>query len=203
MSQVITIDDLTAYSPTAIDSGRGQLVVDAMNQWVETRTNRVWGTSVTVTERYDWGKTLWLRHQDVTAITSIKVGWPNQTQTTLDPTGYFFNNFGRVTLLMQALGNLGGANTVGSPFYNDYLEVIYTYGNASVPDDLKMAVLAIAANFYNWAQNGQRDVSAVSVGSYSVQYASKRQTSSGTAEPATNTADANWSIIDSYRQRRA
>lgn len=196
MSQVITLDDLQTYIPTTLDDGRAQVIVDSVNTWVQTRTNRCFGESTTVAERYDWGKTLWLRHQDVTAVTSIKVGYPGQVQTTLDPTGYFFNRYGRVTLFWQR-----AASYNRSSYYNDYVEVTYTYGVLAVPDDLKMAVLGIAASFYNWVVNGNRDVSAVSVGSYQIQYTNKKP-AGGPADPATSTGDLNFSVIESYKQRK-
>lgn len=200
MSQVITLDDLTAYATIAIASDRGQLVVDAMNQWVETRTNRVWGETKKLIQRYDWTyQSLWLRHMDIQSIDSVKLGWPGQVQQTLPSNSYFLNELGRVTFLRQFIPD---AIVGPSAVYNDYLEVTYTYGTETVPDDLKMAVLGIAANFYNWAINNQRDISAVAVGSYNVQYANKRPNPSGASDPATNTADTNWAIIESYRQQR-
>jgi len=198
MSQVITLDDLTDYMPETLDSGRAQIVVDAMNTWVQVRTNRCFGESLTVTERYNWSKTLWLRHQDVTGITSVKLGYPGQPQTTVASTGYFFNSFGRVTLLWQR-----SISYNQSAYFNDYIEVTYTYGLVAVPDDLKAAVLGVAAGFYNWATSNNRDVAGVSVGSYQIEYTNKKPFPPGMMpDLATSTADANWSIIESYRQRR-
>lgn len=196
MSQVITIDDLKSYMPNTLDSGRAQIMVDAVNTWVQTRTNRCFGETATIVERYDFGKTLWLRHQDVTDVASIMAGYPGREQTALDPESYFFNRLGRVTLFWQLTGQ------GPSGYYNDYLEVTYTYGVEQVPDDLKMAVLGVAAGFYNWAANGNRDISATSVGSYSVEYTNKRVSGNSEPDPATSTADLNFSIVDSYRQRR-
>lgn len=202
MSQVITIDDLQSYMVgKTLDPGLGQQVVDAMNGWVETRTGRVWGETKQVTERYDWTRNLWLRHQDVVTVDSITVGWPGKTQTTLDATGYFVNEFGRITLLWQ-FQNFGGNHT-GSPLLNDYMGVTYTYGVTTVPDDLFLAVLGIAAGFYNFSINGQQNVVAASVGSYHLEYSGAIRGSGGIADAAKSTQDANWQIVDSYRLRRS
>lgn len=198
MSQVITIDDLQAYSPDTLDAGRAQIFVDAVNSWVQTRTNRCFGETTEVTERYDWGKNpIWLRHQDVTGISLITIGYPGQEQTTLDSASYIVNSLGRVTLL-----GLGRGRFHAFLYYNEYVEITYTYGVTAVPDDLKMAVLGIAAGFYSWATNGGRDVSAVSVGTYQIEYTNKRVNAGSAPDVATSTADLNFSMIDAYRQRR-
>lgn len=198
MSQIITTDDLTNYmSPKTLVPQVASQVVSSMNSWVETRTNRVWGETQNVVERQDWGRTLYLRHQDITAISAIKVGWPNKPQTTIDPAGYFFNSRGRVTMFWQALGQ----QPIGAPLYNDYLEIDYTHGVVEVPEDLRLAVLGIAAGFYNFATNGQKDVSSASVGTYRLEYGAKHLIP--TRKPETVTAEANWTIVDSYKMRKA
>lgn len=197
MSQIITTNDLNTYmSPKTLLPAVAAQVVDAMNAWVETKTNRVWGETKDVVERLDWGRTLYLRHQDVTAISAIKVGWPGQTQTTIAASGYFFNSRGRVTMFWQALSR----PNPGSPLYRDYLEVSYTHGVTAVPGDLKLATLGIAAGFYNFATNGQKDVSSAAVGSYKLEYG--KHLLAG-RKPETIVADANWTIIDSYKMRKS
>lgn len=197
MSDIITTDDLANYmTPKTLIPQVASQVVSSMNAWVESRTNRVWGETATVVERHDWGRTLWLRHQDVIAISALKVGWPGQVQTTIDPTGYFLNPRGRVTMFWQVL-----SQPVSSPLYNDYVEVSYTHGVLSVPEDLKLAVLGVSAGFYNFATNGQKDVSSASVGSYKLEYGAKHLIP--TRKPETVTAEANWSIIDMYKMRKS
>ena len=200
MSQVITIDDFqTSMGSTAIDPGIAQQVVDGVNGWIEDYTNRCFGETKQITETYDYAKTLYLRHMDVVSVDQIDVGYPGQSHQTLDATGYFSNRLGRVTMLWASRGFSGP-----SMAYNDWMSVTYTYGVLNVPDDLKMAALNIAGNFYNFVTNGQHDVSAFSVGSYHVEYASKRTTggSGNSSDPATSTSDASWAVIDKYRQRK-
>lgn len=196
MSEIITTNDFEEYMlPKVLLPSLSKSVVNAMNAWVENHTNRCWGETKTITERYDWGKTLRLRKMDITAINSVKVGWPGQQQTTLDPSGYFFNVRGRVTMFWQALGY-----SSMSPLYNDYLEVNYTYGVKEVPEDLKLAVLGIAGGFYNFSINGQNDLTSTSVGSYKVQYGNRAKIPE--RKPETVTAEANWVIVDSYSMKR-
>ena len=201
MSQVITIDDFTTYmTTTSLSDDMAQQVVDAINQWIESRTHRVWGETKTVTnERYMWQPTIWLRQADITEVTSITAGFPGQTQQTLNINGYYFNPIGRI----QFYGSWYGAGSLAQSAYRDYIGITYTYGNSVVPDDLKLAALGVAGGFYNWSINGQRDIAATSVGSYSVQYTNKRMSMGGMADDATSTGDANWAVIESYRMRRS
>lgn len=207
MSQVITIDDLTTYMPsTTLDAGTAQIIVDGANSWVETQTGRCFGETKQVAERYDWKNNVWLRHMDVISIDDVTVGFPNQTQSTLDAAGYYFNPLGRLTIL-------GWTDNTAYSRYSDLLSVEYTYGyhvlgfqenetTPIVPDDLKQAVLGIAAGFYNWAINGQRDIASVQVGSYQIAYTNKRTSAGSTPDEATSTSDANWAVISSYKLRR-
>lgn len=173
-------------------------VVDAMNDWVESHTHRCWGITKTVTERYDYKpKGFWLRHQDVQSITSIQIGWPNQSQSTVNASSYYPNSYGRVTMIAPFTNSVNDT----SRYFNDLLSVTYVYGVATVPNDLKLATLGIAAGFYNWAVNDQKDVTSISVGSYK-QEMSHRTLLPG-RKPEQITADANWAIIDKYKMQRA
>lgn len=203
MSQIINAADLNTYTNKTLVPGLANQVVDAVNQWIETRTKRCWGETKTVTERYDWKRTFWLRHQDVTEITSIKLGWPGQTQTTIASNSYWNNAFGRVTMFPSLIGPVGGINNT-SMLLNDYMEVEYTYGVEVVPEDLFLATLGVATEFYNFAINGQQTVVAASVGSYRLEYigAVRGTAGPGAQNPAINAAEANFQVIDSYRTQR-
>lgn len=202
MSNIITLSDLAASMPTTtLNSPVATQVVAAVNQYIENRTNRCWGTTTTITERYDWAPRIWLHHQDVQSIGFIKLGYPGLTQSTLDSTSYLFNEYGRVTMyLMQPTQfNPSAVN-------NDLVQIQYTYGQTNVPEDLILAALGIAANFYNWAINGNKDVVAASVGSYRLEFSGAVRGAGGGANgdpPAsTSTNQVNWNIIDSYRMQR-
>ncbi len=198
MSSIISTTDLSSSLPNVdVDSALATQVVSAVNAYVENQTHRCWGETTTVTERYDWDKTLWLRHMDVTAITSITLGWPGQTQSTLDSTSYFFNPVGRVTLIAQ---QGGGVNA--SWQRNDYIAVEYTYGVEDVPDDLKQAAIGVAVGMYNWASAGGHEVVETSVGSYRVMYAGAVRSSATGPAPYNNQADANFLTIQGYAMQR-
>jgi hypothetical protein len=196
MSSIITATDLGTYTGNTLVPGIAAQCAAAANKFIEQRTHRSWGQVVSVTERYDYQSILWLRHPDVQSITSIKLAYPNLTQTTLDPSSYFLNSFGRVTLYW-------GQNHGISPLNNDLMEVTYTYGVSEVPDDLRLAALGIAAVWYNFAINGQMNVVSSSVGSLHIETIGAIR-GSGTAKynPAMNSAEANFQIIDSYAMRR-
>lgn len=143
---------------------------------------------------------------------TIKLGYPHLIKSTLDNTSFFWNRWGRVTMYLQ---NPGEFNP--SAVNNDLVEVTYSYGyvdqtlgtngyqedgvTSVVPDDLMMAALGIAAGYYNWATNGQKDIVAASVGTYKLQYIGSVR---GIAGPGVrpdieeNHDKQNWAIIDSY-----
>ncbi len=209
MSNIITASDLATYMNKTLVTGLAQQVVDAVNQWVETRTKRCWGETATADERYDFKRVIWLRHQDITAINSIMLGWPGQSQQTIASTAYYWNVFGRLTMFMPFVtamsGGMNGNFNSTSLLLNDYMEINYTYGVANVPEDLFLATLGIAAGFYNFSTNGQQNVVAANVGSYRLEYinAVRGTSGPGNANPANNTNEANWEIVESYKTRRA
>lgn len=199
MSTIITSSDFTNYmAGRATDSNVVAAVVAAINSWVETQTHRCWGEAKQVTERYDFNPILYLRHQDVVSVDEVNLGYPGQEQVTIPPGSYWPNALGRLTIYWQALTQYNP-----STFNNDYMEITYTHGVEDVPDDLKLAALGIAAGFYNWATNGNKEVVASSVGSYRLEYiGAVRGAGNGTTNPSNNTADANWGVIASYRMQR-
>jgi hypothetical protein len=196
MSTIFTATDLNTYMGKTLTTLIANQIVLGVNQWIEQRTHRSWGVTNTITERYDWASIIWLRHPDVQSITSVKLGFPGQTQSTIDPTGYFVNSYGRLTMYW---GQPKGI----SARHNDFMEIVYVYGLTAVPGDLKLAALGIAAVMYNFAVNDQQNVVAATVGSYHLQtIGSIRGTGNGTVNPAMNTAEHNFQIIDSYALRR-
>jgi hypothetical protein len=173
------------------------MVTAAVNDWVEQYTHRSWGVIKSiVAERYDFKDTIWLRHPDVVSVDAVVIGYPGQSQETISPGNYFSNALGRVTLYW-------GAHLPQSKWNNDLLSISYTYGVLTVPNDLKLAALGIAAVMYNFAINGQQNIVSSSVGSYHVQTIGAIRGAGGVKpNSAMNTAEANYAIIDSYVMRR-
>jgi len=198
MSVIFTAADLNTYTGKTLNVGIAASVTLSVNQYIESQTHRCWGETKTVVERYDWGKTLWLRRMDVTAVTAINVGWPGQTQQTLPTSSYFFNPMGRITLFWMLAG--GGGNQSG--YYNDYIEVSYSYGVATVPADLKEAAMGVALSMYNWAQAGGKEVVATSVGSFRQEYIGAVRGASGAPTPYKDGAEAHFMTIKGYAMQR-
>lgn len=195
MSQIITIDDFTTYLNKDVTPAVAQQVVDAVNAYIERRTGRCFGETKTITERLDWSRAVYLGHQDVVTVTSVKSGFPGQEQTTLEAGSYYSNPLGRLTMY----GN-PTIFTASRGALTDYLEVTYTYGVApdEVPEDLRLAALGLAAGFYNWASEGNKDIVETQVGSYRVRYAGAV---SGN-DQSKGTSDANFAVINSYATKR-
>lgn len=196
MSQIINPYELNTFAQKSLDSGLAGQVVFAVNSYIERETGRCWGETRTVTERYDWRPTLWLRNMDVTAIASVALGYPGQAQTTLSASSYFFNETGRVTL---SYGDPRGP----AARQRDYVSVTYTYGAARVPEDLNQAALAVALSMYNWALAGGHEVVETSVGSYKVKYAGAANGASGSGPtPYNNAAELHFLTIKGYAKQR-
>lgn len=194
MSKIITAADLNAYTGKTLNSGQAALVVAAVNKWVENETKRVWGEIQTFTERYDWAPILWLRHTDVLSITSIKLGYPGQPQSVVPAGDMFWTPRGRVTMYLAKAFNPSVVN-------NDLVEVVYKsaytdegYSDPNtnllpnVPDDLKLAALGLAADYYNYTVNEQHDITMSMVGQYRLAFSKD--------------TDKYASIIKSYKLRR-
>lgn len=224
MSKIFTSTDLQAYmnSPANWSDAIGQQVTDSVNQWVETYTKRCFGEIKTVTERYDWVPAIYLRHMDIvelpddpTAQTTmiIKLGYPHLLQSLLDSTSYFYDTWGRITMYLQ-----NPVEFNPSAVNNDLVEITYQYGYHAlgyqsdgktpiVPDDLQLAALGIAAGFYNWATNNQKDIVSASIGTYRLQFiGGVRGVPDPTGGPdpdlPMNREKQNWAIIDTYKMPR-
>jgi len=190
MSSIISPSDLNAYTQKTLATAVAKQVVDAVNAYIERVTHRCWGDIVTVTEQYDYAPRLWLRHQDVQAVNSVKSGYPGQNLIDIDATDYYCNSLGRLTF-----GTYPRRRRYAD--LSEWLEINYTYGVDEVPEDLKLTALDIASGFYNWATNNQQEVVSAQVGSYKLQYAGKSNSSGGNS-----TADSNFAVVESYAMRR-
>ncbi|WOI85991.1 hypothetical protein [Rhodococcus qingshengii] len=195
MSNIITIEQLQSIN-TDVNTTLGELVVAAVNEWIETVTNRCFGASKTVTELYDASGVVWLRHMDVTAITSIKIGYPNTPRTEREAGTYSWSSDGRLILDY-------GRTTALPPSTYDQVEVTYTYGTAAAPADLVMAALSLASNYANYVANGSREVSRAQVGSYTLQFAAGGSDSGASDGSGSNsTVSRDWQVIKAYAMRR-
>lgn len=182
---VITKAELETYmSGETLNSGQADLVVAAVDAYVENTTGRSFGGTKTVTDEvHDSGSVIFLRHMDVIEVLSVKHGRGSGSATTLNPESYFVNSYGRLVL---------GESRVGFNAYRDYVKVSYKYGVTQVPADLKLAALSVAADFYNFAAGGNVSVTEVGIGSY------REKVASGQAD---STGAQHFGIINRYRMR--
>lgn len=200
MSKIFTPENLNTYAGKTLTQGLANQITSAVNSYIETQTKRCWGESRVVTgERYNWGRSLWLRHMDVTSIQALNLGYPQMTGTQLQPANtYFFDSWGRVTLFWQLMGGV----PTSSVFYRDYVSVDYTYGTETVPDDLREAALGIALQMYNWADQGGQQIVSTSVGSYRLEFAGAVRGANEGPTPWKDVAEAHFRTVMSHAMQR-
>lgn len=182
MSAVIAVSDLSTYTKKDLSAdGKAAQVVAALNQWIFNYTGRSFGATIVITgEAHDYKPVIWLDHQDVANVQTVRIGYPTQSQQTLPANNYYCNEYGRLTI------NRSGEDIPSRGNY-DLLSVDYTYGTLVVPDDLKLAALGLATDFYNDTGGSQGAVTMAMVGQYRVMYKGK---------------DNYSPIFESYRSRR-
>lgn len=190
MSNIITAQQV--IDQTGASSSIAAIVANAVNQWIETSTGRVWGAEATVTELYDASNVLWLRQMDITSIDAVKVGYPSQTRSTRATDTYSWNKSGRL-MLSYARG------TALPPSTNDYIEVTYKHGVPAekVPADLVLAALSVATSYYAYAfDQGGKDVIEEQIGSRRLKYAEAGGEGIGAAVKSRD-----WQVIKAHAKR--
>ncbi len=132
---------------------------------------------------------------------TVILGYPNKMQEQLDNTSFFWDEWGRLTMYLQEPRQYNP-----SAVNNDLVQITYTYGVTTVPADMQSAALAIAANFYNWCTNNQKDVVSTSIGSYRLEFEGAVR---GVGDPnngnapavAHSTMQMHWNTLNRYRTR--
>jgi hypothetical protein len=190
MSNIITAQQV--LDQTGAPRSLAQIVADAINQWIESSTGRVWGDEKTVTELYDASNVLWLRQMDITGVSSVKVGYPTQTRSTRPTDTYSWNKDGRLILSYAR-------NTALPPSTSDYIEVTYKHGVPAdqVPADLVLAALSVATSYYSFAfEQGGKDVVEEQIGSRRLKYAEGGGDGIGAAATSRD-----WQVIKAHAKR--
>ena len=90
---VITVEELQAY--TGSTAATDTTVVNAVNAYINRVTGRSWGATETVTETHDYAPTIFLRHMDVTGVTSVKRDYGDDQETMTEDDDYRWNELGR------------------------------------------------------------------------------------------------------------
>ena len=135
--------------------------------------------SMSRTERYDGNneQTINLMEWPVTSVTSVKVYANDGTYETLDSTTYRCDQTGGVLSRVDptkarypvtAFGTVQATFSVQPWFPDgfDNIEVVYTGGYATIPDDLKMAAFRLADMHYA-ARGRNLGIASESLGQYS------------------------------------
>lgn len=151
---------------TLTNDPKAAQVVAAVNQWINTYTGRSFGTLVVVTdELQDYRPVVWTDHMDVVTIDKLQYGSPyfgGIRQVIPDGT-YVFNPQGRVMI------NPMGRDEYARGYY-DNVSIDYTYGVTAIPEDLRLAALALAADFYKSTSSSQGAITMAMVGNYKLMY---------------------------------
>lgn len=147
-----------------------QLVVDAVNQYIEDTTLMNWTTTPkTRSEIHDYRDSVMLGRMGILSITEVREyqRGTEQQSDPLDSDSYTYSNVGRLTL-DQSYGD-----DYNRSHYNA-VHVTYTYGLAegeTAPADLRLAALQMAREYYEGTSgNDSRRVKSERTGSYSVEY---------------------------------
>lgn len=149
-----------------------QLVVDAVNQYVEDATLMNYSTTPkTRSEVLDMASNVYLGRMGILTVTALKLyqdGTEDAPSTNLDTDSYSLNKAtGRLTLDFT----YGDDRTRDD--YNS-VHITYTYGMAdgeTVPSDLKLAALQLAREYYEGTSGSDsRRVTSERTGSYSVTF---------------------------------
>ena len=168
MSAIITLNDFKNYIGTQdINQERATTIVNGINGWVEAYTGRVWGETKTFTDTLDFEPVVFLTHIDIQTITKVEV-----FGIELSEGEYKVNKqTGRMLLDRTAERKYSRDDF-------DQVVITYTSGVATIPADLKQAVLQLTADNYNRRDDTDANVSSESLGGYSVAYgtASSKET---------------------------
>ena len=180
---IITASELNTYTGQTLDTARAAQVVAAVESYIKDFTGRSFGATTTVTdELHDYAPVIFLRNLDVTDVTEVRLGQTGDSQTTT--TDFLWSDTGRVIL---------NESRVGFRRTRDYIRVSYTHGVTTVPDDLKLAALSLAADYYNHADSNNQELTAEGIGSYRLSYASGQNSAAGASH---------FDTIKRYRKAR-
>lgn len=159
-------------------------VVAAVNQWINTYTGRSFGALVVIQgELQDYQPVVWLDHMDVQSIEALRFGsaFSGGVRQLIPAGSYVISPTGRLVL-----------NPMGKDEYSrnnyDLVSIDYTYGVTTIPEDLRLAALALAADFYKSKSSSQGAITMAMVGNYKLMYKGE---------------SVYKGVLESYRARRA
>ena len=193
---VLTLQDYENYTGntySGAEKNRIELIIAAVNDWVESYTGRIFGESKTFTKRIDYDPVIFLPHMDIQAISSLKING-------VEMTNYKWESSGRIVL------SLSGKSYSGNR--RDYGRVEVTYasqyaGDPSViPAMVKLAAMQLVSDNEN--KEGTQEITQASTGGYSVSTGSGSGGGSGGSQGGSGLS-INGSAamtLNNYRVRR-
>ncbi len=149
---IISLDEFKKHLGICDDSQDGQLesILDGLSGMIQAMTGRLFGDTREVTEVLDWAPTIFLKHMDIKSIVYVKKGYEpdadayddSENLTEIDAEDYRWGDTGRLVL---------SASFVHNVTKSQYEKVVvkYTYGNAEIGDDLKLAAKMFASDLFN------------------------------------------------------
>lgn len=154
-----SVDDLASYLQKDVDTATATLNLQVASTLFSTRAN-TWFQPVTVTYQTQalGYRQLYLPYRPVTAVSAVRiVSFTANTTTTI-------TDYSRIKTVLYRLIGFG----VPGVFPPDMVEVDLTYGFATVPDDVRGAVVESAGAAY---QGPDITVAAEQIDDYRIQMA--------------------------------
>jgi len=202
MAQGIDFSDLTDPEMEAIIERASLLAESAASlpmggSWLETDY---------VNEQHPWrhnSRRVYLYNWPVTDVTEVRLRVGASTSAAIQGTEIYTNNSGRyieISALALAFGIAPAIVSLG--LAEPEVEVDYTAGYATIPDDLKTAVAIIAsAQLVNKQafEEGTAGVASFTIGSYMVSFSQRGVESSGLAGFSNYVPDAAKLILRGYK----
>lgn len=152
-----TAEELASYLQQDVDTSSATLAIQTASQLFSTRANTMFtSTNVTYQTEGLGLRKLWLPFRPITAVTAVRV--INDSGTTV------ITDYRRIKNMLYRLAGFG------TPYAwpPDLLEVDLTHGFATVPDDVKGAVLETAGTAFS---SPDTTIKSESIDDYSVSFA--------------------------------
>lgn len=152
-----TAEELASYLQQDVDTSSATLALQTASQLFSTRANTMFAsTTVTYQAEARGSRKLWLPYRPITAVTAVRI--INDAGTTV------ITDYRRIKNMLYRLAGFG----TPCAWPPDLLEVDLTHGYATVPDDVKGAVLETAGTAFS---NPENSVKSESIDDYAISYA--------------------------------
>jgi hypothetical protein len=167
MGQYATASDLASFMQTDVDTSTANLLLTLVSGQFDSEADTTFGTPVAVThsEAGNGSRILIPPFRPVQSVTAVRIDGVSITDYTVIKSRVGFWKIYRISGFGTWIGTV---NWTGFP--PQLVEVDLTYGYTTVPDDVRAAVLATAANAY---QQPTSAIIAENIDDYRTRYAAK------------------------------